>query len=158
MQRRVDVGDGPFAFRMTGYRAACANEVGLEILTLPLLATRLAGGFRRPADRETLATAAARAPEDGGFAHLDVVRGLPGMVRAVLQTLERAWRADIDLDNPAFSFAIVCNTLSVRKQIMLEITGLLGAAFAAKTGCHFVRNGALRLRLCRGAQCSPAPA
>ncbi len=117
MQRRVDVVDGPLAFRMARYRAACANEVGLEIFTLPLLAARLAGGFRRPADRETLATAAARALEDGGFAQLDDVRGLPGMVRAALQTLERAWSADIDLDNASFPSARVADIALLERRI-----------------------------------------
>src|SRR6202051_83251 len=101
MKRRVIVVDGPLAFGISRFQAARANEVGLEVLTLPLLAARLAGGFRRPADRETLATAVARALQDGGFAHLDDVRGLPGMVRAALQTLDRAWTADIEFDNPA---------------------------------------------------------
>jgi hypothetical protein len=61
---------------------------------LPLLASRLAGSFRRLADRKTLTTGVARALQDGGFAQLDDVRGLPGMVRAALQTLQRAWTAD----------------------------------------------------------------
>jgi len=45
MKRRVTLVDGPLAFGMARYRAALANDVGLEILTLPLLAARLAGGF-----------------------------------------------------------------------------------------------------------------
>ena len=47
MIRRVLLVDGPLAFRMGRFQAAQANEVGLEVLTLPLLASRLAGGFRR---------------------------------------------------------------------------------------------------------------
>lgn len=117
MERRVTVVDGPLAFGMARYQAARANDVGLDILTLPSLAARLAGGFRRLADRETLATAAARALEDGGFAQLDDVRGLPGMVRAALQTLERAWSADIDLDNPAFPSARVADIALLERRI-----------------------------------------
>src|SRR5258707_13873391 len=96
MQRRVIVVDGPLAFGMRRFQAARAKEVGLEILTLPLLAARLAGGFRHLAGRETLSMAVARALRDGGFAHLDSVRNLPGMVRAVAQTLDRAWSADLE--------------------------------------------------------------
>ena len=103
MIRRVLLVDGPLAFRMGRFQAAEANEVGLEVLTLPLLASRLAGGFRRLADRETLTTGVARALQDGGFAQIDGVRGLPGMVRAALQTLERACTAVIDLDGRASS-------------------------------------------------------
>ncbi|MDB5603428.1 MAG: nuclease family protein [Bradyrhizobium sp.] len=117
MKRRVTVVDGPLAFSMARYRAARANDVGLEILTLPLLAARLAGGFRRLADRETLADTVARALQDGGFAQLDDVRGLPGMVRAVLQTLDRAWAADIDLDNPAFPSARVADIAMLERRV-----------------------------------------
>jgi hypothetical protein len=117
MERRVTVVDGPLAFRMARYRAACANDVGLDILTLPLLAARLAGGFRRLADRETLAAAVARALQDGGFAQLDDVRGLPGMVRAALQTLDRAWTADIELDNPPFPSARIADIALLERRV-----------------------------------------
>ncbi len=82
----VTVVDGPLAFGMRRFQATRANDVGLEILTLPLLATRLAGGFRRLADRETLSTAVAQALREGGFTQLDDVRNLPGMVRAALSS------------------------------------------------------------------------
>lgn len=98
MRRRVIVVDGPLAFRMRRVDAARANDIGLEILTLPLLAARLAGGFRRLADRELLGPAIAGALEEGGFKEINEVRSLPGMVRAVLQTLDRAWASDLDLD------------------------------------------------------------
>jgi hypothetical protein len=57
MKRCVTVVDGPLAFGMHRFEAARANDVGLEVLTLPLLASRLAGGFRHLADRETLSLA-----------------------------------------------------------------------------------------------------
>jgi hypothetical protein len=47
MKRRVIVVDGPFAFRMKRVEAARASRLGLEVLSLPLLAARLADGFRR---------------------------------------------------------------------------------------------------------------
>src|SRR5258706_10634017 len=43
MKRRVIVVDGPLSFRMRRLEAARACTVGLEILSLPLLAARLAG-------------------------------------------------------------------------------------------------------------------
>jgi len=46
MIRRLIAVDGPLASRMMRFQAAQANEVGFEALTLPLLAYRLAGGFR----------------------------------------------------------------------------------------------------------------
>jgi hypothetical protein len=117
MIRRVLLVDGPLAFRMERFEAAKANEVGLEVLTLPQLASRLAGGFRRLADRETLTTGVARALQDGGFAQLDHVRGLPGMVRAALQTLERAWAADIDLDGRASSSPRIADMSLLQRRV-----------------------------------------
>ena len=117
MIRRVLLVDGPLAFRMGRFQAAQANEVGLEVLTLPLLASRLAGGFRRLADRETLSTCVARALQDGGFAQIDGVRGLPGMVRAALQTLERAWTADIDLDSRASSSPRIADMSLLQRRV-----------------------------------------
>jgi hypothetical protein len=55
--RHVVIVDGPLAFRMRRLEAARANDIGVEVLTLPLLAARLAGGFCRLVDREHLAPA-----------------------------------------------------------------------------------------------------
>lgn len=98
MKRRVIVVDGPLAFRMRRLEAARACALGLEILTLPLLAARLAGGFCSLVNRELLAAAIAAALDSGDFEDIEDVRNLPGMVRAVMQTLDRVWAADLDLD------------------------------------------------------------
>jgi hypothetical protein len=84
MKRRVIVVDGPLAFRMKRVEAARASLLGLEVLSLPLLAARLAGGFRRFADRDLLAPAIAEALGEGNFKDIDSVKDLPGMVRKVL--------------------------------------------------------------------------
>lgn len=94
MQRRTVVVSGPLAFRMRRLEAARAGELGLEILTLPQLAARLAGGFQRPASADELQPAIRSALQIGRFAELDSVRGLPGMARAVARTLSSMWRAD----------------------------------------------------------------
>src|SRR4051812_48084737 len=91
MRRRTIVVDSPLAFRMRRVEAARAGDIGIEILTMPLLAARLAGGFCRLADRELLAPAIAAALESGGFKEISEVQSLPGMVRAVTQTLDRIW-------------------------------------------------------------------
>jgi hypothetical protein len=117
MRRPVTVVDGPLAFGMRRFEAAQANDVGLEILTLPLLASRLAGGFRHLADRETLCMAVARALQDGGFAQLDAVRNLPGMVRAALQSLDRAWSADLDLDDLASTSARIADLAILQRRV-----------------------------------------
>jgi hypothetical protein len=61
MKRRVLVVDGPLAFRMRRVEAARGSVLGREVLSLPLLAARMAGGFRRFAERDLLAPAIAEA-------------------------------------------------------------------------------------------------
>jgi hypothetical protein len=77
--------------------AARASESGLQILTLPQMAAHLAGGFTYPVTAEQTEPGIQAALEDGGFAKLDHVRQLPGMTRAVVRALRKAWDADIDL-------------------------------------------------------------
>ena len=99
--RRVIVVEGPLAFRMRRVQAARDGDLGLEILTIPQLAARLAGGFSSPADEEVLYPAISQALAEEGLIDLAPVAALPGMVRAVTQTLRRIWRADFNLDAAA---------------------------------------------------------
>jgi hypothetical protein len=99
--RRVIVVEGPLAFRMRRVQAARDGDLGLEILTIPQLAARLAGGFSSPADEEVLYPAISQALAEEGLTDLAPVAALPGMVRAVTQTLRRIWRADFNLDAAA---------------------------------------------------------
>jgi hypothetical protein len=117
MRRRVIIVDGPLAFGMRRFQAARTNDVGLEILTLPLLAARIAGGFRRLPDREMLSAAVARALQDGGFKQLNDVRNLPGMVRAALQTLDRAWTADLNLEALASTSPRVADLALLQRRV-----------------------------------------
>jgi len=89
--------EGPLAFQMRRAVAARANECGLQILNLPQLAARLAGGFTCPVTTEYLNPAIQRALDEGGFGELEPVRHLPGMTRAVARTLRKIWDADVDL-------------------------------------------------------------
>ena len=91
--------DSPLAFRSQRIAAARQGAVGREILTLPLVAARLAGGFLAPAGTDHLYPAIQAALAAGGFQDIDLVSNLPGMPRAVLQTLDAVWRADIDLSS-----------------------------------------------------------
>lgn len=97
MDRRTAVVSGALAFKMRRTRAAQAGELGQEVLTLPQLAARLAGGFQQEAKAEVLQPAVRSALQDGGFQDLESVRDLPGMTRAVLRTLSAVWRADLRL-------------------------------------------------------------
>lgn len=89
--------EGPLALRMQRAAAARAHIIGCEIMSLPQLASRLAGGFQRVAGPEELYPAIRAALAQGGFAELDVVRDLPGTARAVERSLQAAWKADLEL-------------------------------------------------------------
>jgi hypothetical protein len=97
MIRSTLVVDGPLALRMQRLEAAREGAIGREIMTLPLMAARLAGGFAAAAGSDVLYPAIQAALAGGGFRALGAVSPLPGMPRAVLRMLETAWRADIDL-------------------------------------------------------------
>lgn len=77
--------------------AARAGAIGREILTLPQMASRLAGGFLRAAGPEHLYPAIRAALAKGGFAELEGVRDLPGTPRAVARSLHAVWKADLAL-------------------------------------------------------------
>ena len=97
MQRRTVIVNGPLAFRMRRLAAVRDADAGLQLMTLPLLAARLAGGFIRPAGRRQLEPAIRSAMAAGGFAELESMLALPGMTRALLSTLGKVWDADLDL-------------------------------------------------------------
>ena len=97
MKRRTAIVSGPLALKMRRFRAARNGEAGLEVMTLPLMAARLAGGFLQPAGFEVLQPAVRAALDEGGFTQLEGVRALPGMARAALRTLDAVWRADLPL-------------------------------------------------------------
>src|SRR5260370_18215356 len=99
MKRWTVVVEGPLAFRMRRLAAARGSEAGLQILTLPLLAARLAGGFRRPARSQDVEPAIRLALDAPGFAELEAIRELPGMTRSIAWTLSAVWDADLSLSD-----------------------------------------------------------
>ncbi|GAB5429173.1 MAG: PD-(D/E)XK nuclease family protein [Devosia indica] len=60
-------------------------------------AVRLAGGFARPIDDESLRTAIQAALPTTPMGELEDIKALPGMIDAATDTLHKAWRAGIDL-------------------------------------------------------------
>jgi hypothetical protein len=82
---------------MRRIEAARKAESGVQILTLPQLAARLAGGFVRPARSQDLDPAIRAALEAGGFVDLESIRSLPGMTRSAAWTLTRLWNGDLAL-------------------------------------------------------------
>jgi hypothetical protein len=83
--------DGPLALRMRRLDAAREGATGQQVLTLPLLAARLAGGFVSPAPHEVLYLAIRQALEAGGYEDIGKVSELPGMPAAALSALRDWW-------------------------------------------------------------------
>ena len=92
--------EGPLALRMQRLDAAREGSTGRQILTLPLLAARLAGGFIAPASQEILYPAIREALEAGGFEDIGKVSDLPGMPSAVLSALRSWWDAGVQESIP----------------------------------------------------------
>jgi len=95
--RSTFIVDGPLALRSQRLVAARESAIGRDILTFPLMAARLAGGFTAPVGTDVLFPAIQVALAAGDFTNIAQVAGLPGMPRAVLQSLDAVWRADLDL-------------------------------------------------------------
>lgn len=99
MKRTVIVADATAAAAL--YLEAARNgRHGVEIRTMEQVAERLAGGFLRCVDEDTLyraATEAVRAATDEGLGDLCAIRNLPGLPSALAATLSKAWHAGLEL-------------------------------------------------------------
>jgi hypothetical protein len=99
--RSTHIVAGLLALRSARAVAARDGAIGREILTLPLVAGRLVGGFTTPAGTDVLYPAIQAALAAGDFRDISGIAALPGMPRAVLQSLDSVWRADLDLPSLA---------------------------------------------------------
>jgi hypothetical protein len=122
MNRRTIVIEGPLAFRMRRLDAARRSESGLQIMTLPQVAARLAGGFVRPPRSEDLDPAIRKALEAGGFGDLKNIRGLPGMTRSVAWTLTRVWNADVALADRARDSARLRDLATIETRVRANLS------------------------------------
>src|SRR5260221_9993311 len=121
MNRRTIIVDGPLAYRMCRIDAARRGELGVQIVTLPLLAARLVGGFTRPARSQDLDLAIRAALEAGGFAEIESIRELPGMARSVAWTLTKVWQADLSLADRAGRSARLADLAVVEQRVRANL-------------------------------------
>lgn len=99
--RRTIVAHGRLAMRELRLDAARHRRHGLQIMSFEQLAVRLAGGFARPIDDESLRTAIQAVLPMTPLGELESIKLLPGMVDASADTLHKTWRAGIDLASRA---------------------------------------------------------
>jgi hypothetical protein len=90
----------PLGLANAAPRCRSEGAVGRQILTLPLLAARLAGGFIAPATQEILYPAIRQALEAGGYEDIDKVSELPGMPVAALSALRDWWDMEVPASLP----------------------------------------------------------
>jgi hypothetical protein len=121
MIRRTIIVEGPLAFRMRRIDAARRREAGVQIVTLPQLAARLAGGFIRPARSQDLGPAIRVALEAGGFAQLERVRQLPGTTRSIAWTLAKVWRVDLALEGLAQRSARLADLAGIERRVRANL-------------------------------------
>jgi PD-(D/E)XK nuclease superfamily len=95
--RRTIVAHGRLAMREIRLDAARRRRHGLQVMTFEQLAVRLAGGFARPIDDESLRSAIQAVLPATELGELEDIKLLPGMIDAAADTLHKAWRAGIDL-------------------------------------------------------------
>jgi hypothetical protein len=99
MPRRTIVVHTRLAGHMARVEAARAGAHGIQILTMGQMAARLAGGFLAPIDPDCLRDAVREALPETNLGELENIKPLPGMVRAAVSTLDKVWRADINLSS-----------------------------------------------------------
>jgi len=136
-QRHTIVTQGRLAMRELRLRAARGRRQGWQVLDIEQLAARLAGGFIRPLDDDTLRAAIQAALPVTALGELDGIKALPGMVSAAADTLRKAWRAGIDLQARAATHPRLMSmaqleaaVLAQLPQGMLHPPALLAAALA----------------------------
>lgn len=95
--RKTVVVANSHALRWQRLQAARARQQGTQAMLFEQLAARLAGGFCRAADGETLMHALRDALQTVDMGELDGIRTLPGTPAALLATLGKCWTAGIDL-------------------------------------------------------------
>ena len=81
--------------------AARGRRHGLQIMTFEQLAARLAGGLAQPVGDDAFREAITAVLPETALGELDGIKALPGMVGAAADTLRKAWRAGVDLQERA---------------------------------------------------------
>lgn len=88
---------GRLASRIYRLAAARDRQQGMQVMTFEQLVARLAGGMAQPVDSESLRIAVQAILPATPLGELDRLKPLPGLVGSAVDTLEKVWRAGLDL-------------------------------------------------------------
>jgi hypothetical protein len=97
VSRSTLVVHGRHAMREGRLGAARDGCHGLQVMSFEQAAVRLAGGFARAIDEESLRAAIQAVLPSTPMGELESIKELPGMIDAAADTLHKTWRASIDL-------------------------------------------------------------
>jgi PD-(D/E)XK nuclease superfamily len=99
VQRQTLVVGSQTAWHHYQFEFAQRRAAGVQVVTVQGLAERLAGGFLRGINRDELLNAATEPlqSEKQKLGHLRELADLPGMARALCDTLVTAWESGLDL-------------------------------------------------------------
>lgn len=138
--RRTIVVQGRLALRDARLGAARRRDHGLQVMTFEQLAVRLAGGFAGPVDDEALRITLIAVLPELALGELDGVKDLPGMVDAASNSLQKTWRAGIDLAARAYTNPRLKSLATLEAAVLARLPagmmrpGDLAAAAMARCG------------------------
>jgi hypothetical protein len=101
--------------------AARQRQHGLTVLTIEQLAARLAGGLSSPIDDESLRQAIEKVLPQIALGELDTLKCLPGMVGATVETLQKAWRAGLDLQQRAGEHPRIASIALIEAAVLAQL-------------------------------------
>ena len=120
-ERRTVIAYGRLAMRELRLAAARERCHGLQIMTFEQLAARLAGGMTRPVDDTTLRSVVQHALHETDIGELNKLKLLPGMVGAAVDTLQKAWRAGIDLQARALEHGRLASIAQLEQAVLAAL-------------------------------------
>lgn len=101
--------------------AARGRLHGRQIMTFESLACRLAGGFARAIDDESLKDAIHTALPEVKLGELDAIKELPGVVDAAAGTLRKAWRSGVDLQARASDHTRIASIAKLEEEVLSRL-------------------------------------
>jgi len=131
------IAHGRLAMRAARLAAARDRRHGLRVMTFEQAAVRLAGGFARPIDDESLAAAIQTALPVTQMGELENIKALPGVIDAAVDTLRKVWRSGIDLSARATSIPRLEAILQLEKAVLAQLPpGMMRPADIAAAASH----------------------
>ena len=119
--RQTIVAHGQLAIRELRLGAARNRHHGVQIMSFEQLAVRLAGGFAKAIDNETLRAAIQAVLPATPLGELESIKMLPGMVDAAADTLHKVWRAGIDLSSRRDSHARLASIANLEAAVLEQL-------------------------------------